>query len=659
MKAAILILVVFATAALAAAADELSVSKEALRDGLWDIARAHVGTNASSEARLVVLESYAGEGKWDEVGKRLLEWKDAKGDGFDYYRAIVRGDHAGAMAILRRGESFEGLVEAQMFEAETLAKDGKRDQANAIWREVVALTNVGKRAFAIASANLMDAALLRRAYADVEDVALRRTVGLRLGTALLDVSGSENEGKALIRALVKDAPDADGSREAFLGMAAHEAAALRWSAAAELYHEAIETWPDLAKTAAVQESRAWVLDKLGRKDEALEAFRLAGSLAQDDGGRAVALIKEGDVLQEIGRVDEALACYRQAMEKYPDVPAVKDLKAVAQARERESEGRNLYREAKFAEAQAAFAEVGKADPLRRDRMEFFSALCLYGQGRDDEAEAVVRRLSEKASDESVRSEVALWLAKFLYNKREWKESRHLFEMTAKRQDDPEQAAESLLWASRAAFADGNFNLAIQLSTGLAERYPGAKVRDLALMVQGESLIELARFDEAVLVFDRVVVSENVRQEDRFHAKMLRADALYAMGADNPARYAAALEAYRDIRFSGKLSAGERLLVSYRIARSLDKLKRTEEAMDQYYAQVVLAYRGGRFAGERFSDEERAVFSKSAFRLADEFESRGQDGRAIGILELVAESDVPAADEAIRRIDKMRNKGRFL
>ena len=643
----------------ATAGDELSVAKEALRDGLWEIARGHAGTNDTEEARLIVLESLAGEGKWDEVGERLTAWKDAKGDGFDYYRAIVRGDHAAAMEILKRGGSLEGLVEAQMFEAATLAKDGKRDQANAIWREVVALTNVGTRVFALASANLMDAALLRRAYAEVGDLALRRTTGLRLGMSLLADPKTEGEGMALIRALVKDAPDADGSREAFLAMAAHEAAASRWSSSAELYHEAIEIWPDVAKRASVQQGRGLTLDKLGRRDEALEAFRLAGTLAKDDVGRAVALIREGDVLQEIGRADEAMACYRRAIEKYPDVPAVKALKAVARVRERESEGRNLYRAAKFAEAQAAFAEVGKSDPARRELMEYFSALCLYGQGRDDEAAAVIRRLAEKASDESVRGKAMLWLAKFLYNRMEWKRSGRLFAAAAERQDVPEQAAESLLWASRAALADGGFSLAIQLSTGLAERYPNAKVKDLALLVQGESLIELARFDEAVLVLDRIAASENVRQEDRVHAKMLRADALYAMGADNSARYAAALEAYRDIRFSEKLSSGEQVLVAYRIARSLDKLKRTEEAMDQYYTQVVLAYRAGRVAGERFSDEARAVFSKSAFRLADEYESRGQDRQAIGVLELVAESDVPAADEAVRRIGKMRNKGRFL
>ena len=652
-------LLLLSAALSATAADELSVAKEALRDGLWEIVRTHVGTNASEEARLVILESFAGEGKWDEIGRRLATWKDAKGDGFDYYRAVVKGDHAGAMELLKRGGSTEGLVEAQMYEAETLAKSGSRDQAKGIWREIVSTTNVSLRVFALASANLMDAALLRRAYAEVKDLSLRRTTGLRLGMALMRDPKTAEEGKKLVRALVKDAPDVRWAREAFLAIADAESAAERWAAAADVYREAVEIWPDVAKTASVQEGRGWVLNRLGRKDEAIEAFRMAGTLAKDDEGRAVALVKEGDVLQELGRSDEALDCYRSALKKYPDVPVVKELKSVIRVREQEAAGREFYRAFKFAEAREAFAAVGQADPARRERMAFFSVLCLYGQGRDDEAEAEVRRLVEGSSDAAVRREATLWLAKFLYNRREWKESERLFMVLAERQDDSDRAAEALLWASRAAFADGKFNLAIKYSTDLAERYPESKVKSPALMVQGESLIELARFDEAVLVFDRIAVSEGVSPEDRVRAKTLRADALYAMGADNSARYVAALEAYQDIRFGGNLSASERLLISYRIARCLDKLKRTDEAMDQYYAQVLLAYREARFAGGHFTDEARAAFSKAAFRLADEYESRGQERPALGVLELVAESDVPAAAEAVRRIEKMRSKGRFL
>ena len=641
-------LMLLTTALSAAAADELSIAKEALRDGLWEIARTHAGTNGTEELRLLILESFAGEGKWDEIGKRLADWKGAKGDGFDYYRAIVKGDHAAAMEILKRGGSSEGLVQAKLYEAEALAKDGKKDQANGVWREVAASTNAGIQALAIAGANLMDTGILRRAYVEVKDASFRRTVGLRLGRALLGDAKTADEGKVLIRSIVKDAPDANGSREAFLAMADGEIASGRWAVAAEIYREAIETWPDCAKVSSVQEGRGWVLGKLGRNDEALEAFRLAGSLAQDDEGRAAALVKEGDIFQGLGRVEEAMQCYRGVLEKYPGTRTARDLQPLVRTRELEAKGRALYRELKFAEAEQAFAEAGKSDSARRDRMAFFCALCQYGQGRDDEAEKAVRKLAEDCPDGKIRLDATLWLAKYLYNRREWKDAEKFF-----------VAADSPLWAARAAFADGNFKRAIQLSTEIAEKRSDAKEKAQALIVQGESLVELSRFDEAVLVLDRVLVAEDIHPDDRTRAKMLRADALYAMGADNSVRYAAALEAYRDVLFGGDLSSGEKLLLSYRIARSLDKLKRTDEAMDAYYAQVVLAYREGRLAGGHFTDEVRAAFSKAAFRLADEYESRGQDRQAIDVLGLVAESDVPAADEAARRINKIRSKGRFL
>lgn len=660
MKVAVSSVVVFlAVAQGATAADELSVAQEALRDGLWEIARSHAGAGDSPEARLVILESLAGEGKWEEIGRRLTEWKDSQGDGFDYYRAVVKGDHAKAMEILKRGGSSEGLVQAKMFEAEALAKGGKRDQANGIWREVVAQTNVGTRVLALAAANLMDAALLRRAYAEVDDLGLRRMTGLRLGTALLREAATAEEGAGLIRAIAKDAPDAVGAREAFLSIADREIESGRWAAAADIYREAIETWPDVAQIASVQEGRGWVLDRLGRRDEALEAFKLAGTLAKDDEGRAVALVREGDVLQELGREDEAMSRYRTVLEKYPKTAVAGKLKTVVNARELETKGRGLYRDFKFAEAAAAFDEAGRADPSRQERMTYFSALCQYGLGHDDAAENAIRDLSRDGKDREVRRLATLWLAKLLYNRREWKESGRLFASVAEEKGNPREAAEALLWAARAAFFDGNYSQAIQLSAEIADRYADSKVKPQALMVQGEALIELSRFDEAVLVFDRILVAEDVRQDDRVRAKTLRADALYAMGSDNPARYAAALEAYRDVRFGGDLSASERLLLSFRIARSLDKLKRTEEALDQYYTQVVLAYREGRLAGGHFTDEARAAFSKSAFRLADEYENRGQGRQALGVLGLVAESDVPAADEAVRRIDRMRRKGRFL
>ena len=132
-----------------------------------------------------------------------------------------------------------------------------------------------------------------------------------------------------------------------------------------------------------------------------------------------------------------------------------------------------------------------------------------------------------------------------------------------------------------------------------------------------------------------------------------------MGADNPARYREALDSYRAVLLGEALSPSLKITVSFKTGRALEKLKRMDEAVDQYYAEVVLAYREGRLAGVRFDDEARAAFSRAAFRLADEYESRGKDFQAMHILELVVASDVPAADEAEKRIDRIQTKGKFL
>ena len=647
-------------------ADDLAIAREALRDGEWQVARTHAAKVNSDTARLVILESLVGEGKWDEVGKKLAGWKNAAGDAYDYYRAVVKGDHAAAMDILKRAGSAEGLVEVKMFEAETLAREGKPDAAKGLWREVAATTNVSERVFATACMNLRDVELLRKAYASVKDASRRQLVGVCLGTVLLDQKETVDEGCRLVRAIVKESPDVGGAREAFLSMAHAEVGKGDWKSAAETYHEAIETWPDVAKRPDVQEGRGWVFFKLGRMEEALEAFRLMGELAKDDDKRAVALVKEGDILQEIGKESESMAAYRAVLEKYPKTKVAQDLKGIVEVREREAKGRELYRNFKFAEAIGAFEEVAKLDAAVRPRMEFFITLCLYGQGRDDDACARMRRLTNEKEnpDEAIRMSATLWLAKFLFNRRDWKEARSLFVAYAKYaegQSNGAKASEALLWAARAAFAENDFNQAVQLSAMVVAKQAAetGKVRPQALLVQGQALIELARFDEAVLVFDRVASSDDVSSEDRLRARMFKADALYAMGADNQSRYVAALEAYRAIQFGGGLSSSDQIVVSFKIARTLVKLKRIEEAVDQYYSQVVLAYLEGRRGNVHFTEEARAAFSRAAFWLADEHESRGRDWQAVNILTLVAESDVPAAVEANKRIGRIENKGKVL
>ena len=644
----------------AAESGELDVARQALRDGLWEVARAHAAKDGSETAKLVILESWASEGKWDMVKSALAEWGDANpSPAFGYYRAVVDGRLEDAVTVLRLNGSAAGAAEARMLEADLRTREGKTAEAEKLWREVAAMTNAGERAFAVACANLGDVALLREAYARTRSLALRRMTGLRLGQALLKTPDGREEGAKLVRAVVADSPDAPGAREAFIALASHEAAAGRWKEAEKLYRDAMEIWPDAVRDAAVRQGLGSTLLKLGRAEEALKTFAEAETLAGDDSARALAALGRGDALSALGRADEATAEYKRVIDSFPETGVAKRLKKAVALRELESRGRALFKDYRYDEAKSAFAEVAAADPALKPRMDYCEMLCLFGLGDEEAAVRNAEALSKSSPDGGVRADATLWLAKVAYNRREWKRAAALFRSYAEAAPSGAAAPSALLQATRAAFAGNDFHLAIQTAAALEKAHPGSPAALDARLEQGRSLIELGRFDEAVLVLDRVAGAESASQELRQKAQILKADALFAMGADNPARYRSALETYRSAVLGGGLGRDERILAAFKIGRTLEKLKLHNEAVDQYYTHVVLAYRNGRIRGEHYGEEARAAFSRAAFRLADEAESRGNDNRAEDVLRLVVESDVPAAEEARRRIERILAKGRLL
>lgn len=641
------------------ASGDLEIAGEALRDGLWRIARLHAGRCEGEDARRIILESYAREGDMKGLSKALSSWTNAVGTVYDYYRAAATGDYFKALKILEESGAVKKDADAKMFAADMLIKSGRRAEAEKLWREVVAMTNTGERAYAVAGANLGDEEALRLSFANASRVSVKRLAGLRLGRLLLKKNSTRSEGEKLIRAVVKDAPDGEGAMEAFIAVGEAEMASGRWKEAFDVYRETVETWPDSAKLVQVQEGLAWACQKLGRPEEALAAFKRVEELADGDERKAAAVLKQGDVYSEMGKGDLAMERYRDALGRFPETAVAKRLRKIVEIHELESKGRDLYKNFRFAEATEVFAKVAAGDPSKKSRMDFYSALCLYGQGLDDAAAAKAEEVASGSEDPVVRADATLWTAKFLYNRGEWKKAGDLFFAYAGMSVVKETSKpEALLWAARSVFADGDFSRAIRTATDLARRYPASLQTVQALIVQGEALIELARFDEAVLVLERAAHFEKAPMEVRVRAKLLKADALFATGADNRSRYLAALETYREVRFGGALTPSDRICVSFKIAKALEKLKRTEEAVDQYYSRVVLAYRRSRQEGKRLDDEARAAFSRAAFRLADEYESQGSDYQAINVLELVVASDVPAAREAEKRIDRISMKGGF-
>lgn len=672
-------------------AAEIDVAKAALRDGLFEVARRHADVSQDDEARLVILESHAREGHWDAVLAALDNWGNPEGNVYAYYRIaayVKTGKFDSARRLLAAsdftGSSFaagaallaaetalasansaqalrllsgDASVSAKMIAARAQEQAGNRQAAERFWREVLQMTNADERAVSVAAANLGDAKALRTSYEQAVSPSVRRFAGLRLGVQLIKAEATFAEGAKLIETIARDVPDSDGAKDAFLLLAEARLDRGEGALAAAAFAEALEMWSEARKDAAVQESRGWALAEIGRREEAREAFRATLAVAVDDEGRARALVKLGDLSAEDGELDESLRLYREVAEKYPETAAGKRVGAIVRLRELERRGRTLFSEYRFDEAMKAFAEVAAADAVRAPRMRYLMMMCLYGQGYDEEAEAKAAALARTERDVGVRVDATLWLAKFAFNRRRWREAGQLFTTVTELAPNAPIADEASLWAARAAFAANDFARAIQLVTDFVSRRGDSPLRAAALLVQSEALIELARFDEAVLVLEQVAGSAGA--VERLRAQLLRADAFFAMGADNPARYRSALEAYRALLLGEALSPSERIVVSFKVARTLEKLKRLDEAIDQYYVRVVLAYRDGRTEGIRYDEEARTAFARAAFRLSEEYESRGRSFQAVKILELVVTSDVAAADEAARRIQRINRKGRFL
>ena len=392
------------------------------------------------------------------------------------------------------------------------------------------------------------------------------------------------------------------------------------------------------------------LERSGKGEEAEKEFR---DIVKQGGAHAA----EAEL--RLARREAASGRFEQSIETYGKLLKREGLTMSLKEQALVGRGRACYRAYRFKDAAADFERAAAIAPGRRDEMRFLMALCSYGDGRDVEAKGAVVNLLAEAKDERLRADLVLWLAKYDANRGNWVAAESGFEDFARNNTNrPLQAADALVQAARAAGARSDYAKAVELVSQAVKTAPDAPFLADALIVQGEALMVLARYDDAVLVLDRALLASPGETVSR-RAGMLKADALFAMGADNGARYKEALASYRALSADVGLTPSARLEIAFKIGRTLEKLRRSDEAADQYYSNVVLAYEHARRKGEWFDDSARAFFARAAFALADHYEAKGLDRQARRVLQHVARSDVPAADEARKRIDRLETKGRIL
>ena len=413
---------------------------------------------------------------------------------------------------------------------------------------------------------------------------------------------------------------------------------------------------DLCSRARFQ--RADSLARAGNSEEAIKMFSELSNEGSDAEMAVAAGLRTAALEAAAGRLESAIDIYTGLLDKKcTDAQRVEIL---------HGRGRAFYGAYRFAEAEADFKAVAKLKPARAPEMAFLSARCLYGAGRDDEAAAAARKLlASRGGDGRLRADVEFWLAKYEFGHRNYAAALAGFASCATNAAlSAGRRIEALGRAARCCAAQSDYAGVVEYATrattnsvavrAIAKQTPETAAVAEVFVLQAEALMELARFSEAVLVLARAQLLAAPPDLLR-RAAVLKADCLFAMGADDDRRYAQALDAYRAVLKDETLPPSQRLAVAFKIGRSLEKLRRLEEAADQYYAQVVMAYCDGARAKTWFDGDARAFFTRAVFILADWYEARGETQQAIRMLDYLVKTGVPAAREAHQRIQRLEEK----
>jgi tetratricopeptide (TPR) repeat protein len=167
-------------------------------------------------------------------------------------------------------------------------------------------------------------------------------------------------------------------------------------------------------------------------------------------------------------------------------------------------------------------------------------------------------------------------------------------------------------------------------------------------------MELARFDEAVLLLDQVLAQ--AQDSDWYNGALLRkGDCLFALGSNNGVRYKEALYAYRELVLQENLPPTQTLQLHYKIARCLEKLKRVDEAIDEYYSEVMIRYQNERTHGVWHDETSASFYVRAAFNVSELYEQKGLSDQSIRVLQRVIQAGVPGEDEARQRIERLKRK----
>lgn len=482
----------------------------------------------------------------------------------------------------------------------------------------------------------------RRALSAAREEATRRTALALLGKLLCEEAATREEGLQLLDEAIRLNPSAAEVPELLLFSAETLQRAGSLAEALKAYDQYLSGYDLPEFRARVRQGKARTLLQLNRPDEALAAFTEAADFESSPDRRQGLLLEAAEAAMGAKRPARAAALYRsldsadpairlrlaraleadgkvaEALKAYAEVRELPDAHPedvfVASARLGEllcAQGRQIDAVAEYSRALGRLQAPQFQEPLRATRARtyyalwqldkarddfallqsavdpdcaaearFFLVLCLYGLGEEDRARELASAYVAAYPDSPRIPDLLLWLAKSDFNRGAYAAATKVFLDFTRRWPKDARVPQALFLAARAAYQDSDYAQCVELVGRLAKDFPRAERLSDARFLQAEALMELARHAEARDLLDALIrTSPTASWIGEAYGR--RGDCLLLTATDDPARYALALEAYREALAHLESDPDTALAYQYKIGRIFEKQLRREDAAAQY------------------------------------------------------------------------------
>ncbi len=425
----------------------------------------------------------------------------------------------------------------------------------------------------------------------------------------------------------------------------------QFAAAAEIYEQVVRDFSDspLVPHALFQQGQS--LAAAGKTEEAMTLLLAVPDWSPDSPFAEKALFRTAELLEALGRTDEAIQAFARTAEAYPKGVFVADAML--------ARGLLRYRQFAINEALADFEAVVRdfPDTEAGERAFYMRGLCHYRLLRDKEMLAVLNEFLQRYPESNWTPQAMFRLGQYWFNQERFDKAEDVFLDLAAKFSDHALADHALLRAGNAAARRKEYLKAIASFARVAKSFPESRWLAEARFGHAEALRQLGRYSEAILFYDELRTRHP--DSDLIPLSWLRrGDCQFMLGVEDPGRYGEALQSYRAVAGDPAVQRGRPALAyeaEYKIGRCLEKKNRPDDALDQYYSNVMIRFLHEREKGVRHDEAVRRLFERASIHAVDILEARKDWRQAVAVLERSLEADVSPGDDIRERIRRIRSE----